>query len=383
MNKNNRLPLYVIFVLVAVALVWRISNPPPKIVPGPIGSFADWKSVRSYGELGAQAVNPAGALWAGAWNSRQHSSNTAHSAIRIVNFNDHSGKSCALPDGIEVNYISWADNRTLRACFTSITDPLQGAGFIMVDAVEAKVTGEPVYGSDIERIVCWPNTASKFVALTDEEPASVAAYNVNGKECSMIGQAIPIPGGDKDNLFKDTGIDYGGGTFVFSVADPEMSGGRAYYLADAETGSMVKMFELNDVPGRIEGIWPSPTQVLIICSVNQKLQVLTYDQVAARLVEQPNGIDLSIWPKVPKTIDYTNYNGAFQFDLATGKSKPIFDLSKHNTDKDKAWRDALRDCLIYPLKSGNYVSVSETGGAVDIRELKPDGQWYRNVLPRQ
>lgn len=382
MNKKSRLPLYVIFVLVAVALAWRISNPPPKIVPGPIGSFADWKSERSYGEMGAFAVNPAGTLWAGAWNSRQQSSNVAHSAIRIIDFDNHSGKSCALPDEIEVNYISWADNSTIRACFTSISDPLLGSGFILVDALEGKVTGEPVSGSDIERVVCWPNTASMFVAVTDDDPASVAAYNVKGSECSKMGQAIPIAGGEKGNLYKDAGIDYSGGTFVFSVADSKVSGGRSYYLADAETGSAVKMFELADVPGRIEGIWPSPSQVLIVCSVNQKLQVLTYDHAAARLVEQPNGVDLSIWPKVPKKIDYANYDGAFQFDLNTGKSKAIFDLSKHNTDKDKVWRDAMRDCLIYPLKNGNYISVSETGGTVDIREIKPDGQWYRNVLPR-
>lgn len=382
MNKNSRLPLYVIFLLIAVALAWRITNPPPKIVPGPIGSFADWKSMRSYGNMGAQAVNPAGAIWAGAWNSKQPSSNTAYSAIRIVDFNGHTGKSCALPDGIEVNYISWADNSTLRACFTNIADPMQGSGFILVDALEGRIVGEPVYGSDIERIICWPDTYSKFIALTDEEPASVAEYSENGKECTKIGQAIAIAGGEKESLYKDAGIDYAGGTFVFSVADSNVSGGRAYYLADAETGSAVKMFELADVPGRIEGIWPSPVQVLIVCRVDQKLQALTYDKSTAKLIEQPNGVDLSIWPKVPEKIYYTNYNGGFQFDLATGKSKPVFDLSKRNSENDKTWRDTIRDSRLYRLKSGNYVSVSEIGGMVDIREIKPDGQWYRNVLPR-
>ena len=169
--NNNRLPLYVIFVLVAVAIIWRISSPPPKALPGPVGPFGGWICSRTFGVMVAYAVYPAGALWAGAWNHKEPAANTTSSAIRIIDFNSHSGKSCALPNGIEVYYLSWANDRIIRVCFSTVSDPDKGLGLILVDAVEGKIKDEPVYCSDIKRVVYWPEATSTLIAQTDDEPA--------------------------------------------------------------------------------------------------------------------------------------------------------------------------------------------------------------------
>lgn len=381
--KNNRLPLYVLFVLVAVALVWRVSNPPPKTMPGPVGPFNGWKSSRAIGEMGAQNVNPAGTLWAGAWNEKETSKDTSDSAVRIVDFNAYSAKSCRLPDNIEVNFLNWVDDKTIRVCFTS-SAPDKGLGMLLVDAVEAQVKGKPEYFPEIARVVYWPNATSTFIAQTTGEPESVAAFVVDGeKSCKMIGKPIPTGVSKQISLHKDAGISADGRWFMFSVSDPAAEGGRVYYLANAEDGIAQKAFDLNNVPGRIDGIWPSEIGVLLVCSVNQKLQAAIYDIATNKITARPNGVgDLDAWPAVPKSISITAYDGGFEFDTATGKSRAVLDFTKLNSESDKAIRDLIRDSHFYKLKSGNFITISETGGAIDIRELKPDGRWYRNVLPR-
>lgn len=355
------------------------------MLPGPINGFPGWKSLQAIGEMSSQAVNPSGTLWAGAWNE-DLPSDKARSAVRIIDFNDYSARAVKLPDDVKVDYLSWANDTTIRVCFTSISDSAKGLGILLVDAVAGKVVkGSANYCADIARMVYWPSGGTTFVAEAAGEPDAVAAFSSqDGAACKMIGKKVPYSGAKDTSLFNDAGIAPDGSLFVFSVTDPAATGGRAYYLADPVTGIAKEAFDLGDVPGRIEGIWPSAAGVLLVCKVNDKLQGLIYDAATGKLVIAKNGVgDLSKWPGAPKSIALTSYDGGFEFDLATGKSKTTFDLKKRTSDADKSWRDMIRGTRFYRLKSGNFVTISETSGAVDIRELKPDGEWYRNLLPRQ
>jgi hypothetical protein len=382
--KSNRLPLYIIFVLVGVALIWRITNPRAPMLPGPMGGLGGWRSLRTLGEMDSQATNPSGTLWAGAWNEAIKSGES-RSAVRIIDFNEYSTKSCALPDGIKIEDLSWADDNTIRVSFTSTTDSAKGLGIILVDAAAGKVKGSANYCADAAQMLHWPNGSNTFVAETAGKPDALAAFSSgDGATCKMIGKKVPYGAAKDISLYKDAGIAPDGSSFVFSLADPAAKNGRSYYLADSQAGTAKKAFELGDVPGRIEGIWPSAASVLLVCNVKDKLEDVIYDPATGKLVVQPNGVgDLGKWPGAPKIIALTSYDGGFEFDLATGKSKAAFDLTKRTSNADKGWRDMIRGSRFYRLKSGNFVTVSESSGAIDIRELKPDGEWYRNMLPRQ
>ena len=123
----------------------------------------------------------------------------------------------------------------------------------------------------------------------------------------------------------------------------------------------------------------------MVCRVrgkhNDRLQNVVWNP-SGRDDRQSGGVDIAKWPSAPKSIAFTTYNGGYEFDLATGKTKTVFDTSKKDSPSDKGWRDFLRDSRLYKLKSGNYMVVSETGGTVDIREVKPDGEVVRALLSR-
>jgi hypothetical protein len=121
----------------------------------------------------------------------------------------------------------------------------------------------------------------------------------------------------------------------------------------------------------------------VVCKVNGKFKDVLYDPATGRLIEQKRGVsDLGKWPGAPKSIGYTTIDGGYSFDLATGKNKTLFDLSKKTSYADKYLRDIISMCRLYKLASGNLVALSETGGVMDIRELKPNGSLYRDVLQR-
>jgi hypothetical protein len=383
--KNNRLPLYLVFVLVVLAIISYMTNPPQPPDPGPFGKFPDWRSTSEIGTMVAQAVNPSGTMWAGAWNHKSEGK-PERSAVHIIDFNGYAAKSCVLPKGVKIDYLSWADDSTVRACCAD-SGNLKGPRIVLIDATTGKPKSSTYLGAQVTRVVYWPNNAPLFVAETPSKVdqgllAAFSAAGASGKEpCKMIGKPVPFGGPPGVSLYTDAGVALDGSRFIFSETDPNAEGGRSYYLADTRTGAAKKAFDLHYVPGRIEGMWPSTAGVLMVCRISDKLKdVIKFEDVildpaTGKFTEQPGGVgDLRKWPGAPKSMSYTIVDGGFSLDLATGKVKKLFDLSK---------KDQYNDCRVYRLTSGNFVVVSESGGAIDIRELKPDGTRYRDLLPKQ
>lgn len=377
--KNNKLPLYLVFVLVGVALVWRIVNPPAPLLPGPINSFPGWKSVATIGQMSSHTVNPSGTMWAGAWNETLRSGET-RSAVRIIDFDAYRTRPCGLPDGTKVDYLSWADDNTVRAFCIGANDD---GRVVYINGATGEKKSEVDLKTRVMRVLSWPATSDKLVVVTDENDKSMKMAVLSESSKIIVGKEIAVEMPKGGSPGSGAGMAADGSSFVFSIADPAAKAGRSYYLADTATGAAKKAFDLGDVPGRIEGIWPSAAGVLLVCNVKEKLEDVIYDPATGKLVVQPSGVgDVGKWPGAPKVIALTSYDGGFEFDLATGKTKAAFDLTKKSSEADKRWRDMVRDSRFYRIKSGNVVTVSESSGAIDIRELKPDGTWFRNLLPR-
>lgn len=377
--KNNRLPLFLLFALVAAAIIWRIANPPAPALPGPVGTFPTWKSIATLGDLAAQSTNPSGTIWAGAWNQTMPEGK-ARSAARLIDFEGYSAKSAALPSNATAEYLSWADDNTVRVLCAR---PDGNGQVVNIDGATGEKKQVVTLSKPVKQVIAWPATSDKLAAVIDENDKSVDMGVISESSKDLVGKQITF------ELPKDGALEAGGGvaldgsSFVFSISDPAAKDGRAFYTADTAAGTVKKAFELGDVPGRIEGIWPSEAGVLLVCNVKDKLEVVVYDPGTGKLSEMPNGAgDLAKWPGAPKTIALTTYDGGFEFNLATGKTKTLLDMSKRDSETDKHWRDFLRGSRIYKLKNGDFVTVTETSGAMDIRELKPDGGMYRAFLSR-
>lgn len=392
--KSNRLPLYLVFVLIGLAIIYRITNPPVPLTPGPIGGIPTWRSTVAIGKMISQAVNPSGTRWAGVW-AEPAKDGKARSAVWIIDFNSYSAKSCLSPEDVSAEYLTWADDNTIRLICSSTSAKGKGPGIVRIDASSAKVKSPAHFVPEVARILYWLGGSDVFVAEVADQSGktTLAAFTARGDGASMVGKQVSFAMPKDGEFYTHAGIAADGGSFVFSVADPAANDGRSYYLADTRTGAAKKMFDLGDAPGGIEGIWPSSAGVLMVCKVREenhkdkttvtKLEDVVYDPATGKLAEQKGGVtDLGKWPGAPKSIGYTTIDGGYSFDLATGKNKTLFDLSKKTSFADKQLRDLISMSQLYKLASGNYVTVSEMGGSVDIREMKPNGSRYRDVLQR-
>lgn len=383
--KNNRLPLYAIFVLVAAAIVYRITNPPPPAVPGPLGNMPAWKSTVALGKMISQAVNPSGTRWAGVWVESGGASKE-RSAVWIIDFEGFTSKSWLAPEGEKAQFVTWADDDTVRLICASPPGKTKGPGVVSIDARSAKVKSQTHFAPEIARILYWPGGSDVFVGelAGAGDKIRLAAFSVMGDRASSVGKPIDFVMPKGGEFYVQAGVASDGGSFVFSVSDPAANDGRSYYLADTSAGTVTKMFDLAQAPGLIEGIWPSAAGVLMVCKVNGKLADVVFEPPTGKLIQKKGGIsDLARWPGAPDSIGYTSVDGGFYFDLATGKNKTLFRLKKAGSYAQQQLRDAISMCRLYRLKSGRLITVSESSGAVDIRELKSDGSLFRSVLPRQ
>ena len=87
---DKRIPIAVLVILFVVGLIWRILNPAPPAAPGPSGDPSSWRSSLKVGDLSAQAVNPAGTIWAGGWFKKSDDAAPLEyrSALRILPFEE-------------------------------------------------------------------------------------------------------------------------------------------------------------------------------------------------------------------------------------------------------------------------------------------------------
>ncbi len=398
---KNRIPLVVLGALALVAIVWRIANPPPPTPPGPRGQFPTWKSRNAAGEMAGQAVNPSGTAWAGVWNEETRDGKL-RSAVWIVDFPGYRARSCELKDGSFAPSLGWADDNTVRVLSVDSESPrlVTDSKIVYIDAQSAERDRTVTLKTDVSRILAWPARSDKFLAeLADQDRGlALAVLSETGE---VVGKEV-VPDLPKDaELYTDAALSPKDDLFVFSVSDKTAKGGRAYYTADATSGAVKRAFDLKDVPGRIEGMWVSregdprasippagtvEASVLMVCSARDNYMAADYSWLARKITTLKSGVgevDLAkLWPGAPKRMMFVTYDAGYSFDLTTGKTKKLFDLTDLTGREQKRWRQQITGGRLYPLSDG-CISVSMSAGAIDIRQLDKKGVLVRDLLARQ
>jgi len=379
---GNRLPYYILGVLVLIALIWRIANPPPPVPVGPVGTFPTWRSNGPIGEMSSQSTNPSGAAWAGAWNLKTEE-DTFRSAIWIIDFQKYKAAQCELEKGLYVTDISWADDDTLRALAVDSDNPemVTESKVLHISAKSADIEKTTVLKTNAIRAIAWRPGADEFLAQlsTLDNGLKFAVLSETGE---VIGKEFTIEAPKGSALHTDAAVSADGDMFVLSILDKTAGGGRAYYIGSPTDGA-AHAFYLEDLPGRTEGIWVSGAGVLMVCAQYDKLYAVTYDLESGEIVDAKKSgqtLDMSQWPDAPANMKFVTYNGGFDFDLAKGATKKIFDYKKLKSSED-GWRQVVQDGRLYPLGKG-YISVNVTSGEPDIRQLDKDGKKDRDLLPR-
>lgn len=371
---NNRIPIIVLIALVFLALVWRLGNPPEPPPPGPYGKFPGWRSTDVLGEMGGCSVNPPGTAWAGAWNGTGKAA-AQGSSVWVIDFAAYEARLCKLSGTAAVTHLSWQDKDTIRAL-----RPESNETIVYIDAKSARVGRSQRLDAAVRSVLCWPAGSERLVAemQAPQGKLRLAALTppdaIEGKQIE-----VDLPPGGK--LHPQAALSPDGSLFVFSIADKRASAGRAFYLADTVEGAAKPVFDLGDLPGKVEKMWVGESGILIACSERDAFKVVLYDPAQARIVDAPKGgAALEDWPDVEREMMFVTYNGGYSLDLASGRARRLFDLTMLD-EREAPWREAVRDGRLYSV-GDHYVSVSMTAGVVDIREINKNGTAGRRLLAK-
>lgn len=175
-RAGSKWPGYVLGGLVLVAIVLMIVTPREPPTPGPIGVFGYWKSTIARGTMSASAVNPAGTMWAGAWN--ETTNGKTRSAVWIIDFKKEEARSY-LPKSGPIDKLSWSRHDALIL-------PLSGGKPGRADVVDA-VAAKATFGG----VLSYP-TGSSVTATSDKQSYS---YKISEKaEPKLAFTASQLPG---------------------------------------------------------------------------------------------------------------------------------------------------------------------------------------------
>jgi hypothetical protein len=381
---NNRIPIGILVALVLIALIWRIANPPPPRPPGPLGTIPHWDSIIGVGHLGPASISPSGTMWAGAWNQTTKS-NILRSAVTLIDLQKLDALNYPLKDGQSVASLGWIDDKQFWVMAVDKVDPTQPTKSQLITYVAGTETGSPkatALPMMTARILCWPPGSDKLLAqLAGVEKGVTLALLARSGE--LIGKQVMLDLPSKTRFARAAAISPDGNTFVFAVEEDAMGGNDTYYLADARSGTAKRAFGSADVPGRTEDLWVSPAGVLLACSERDKFRTMVFDPATGKVGGLPKVADITkAWPDAPKSIMCVSYNAGYDFDLASGKAKKLFDLTKQGQYSDY-WRQRVQDGRLYPRKGGDYTSVAYAAGGVDIRLIKKNGDKGQDILPRR
>ena len=382
---NNRVPIFILAVLVLVALVWRIANPPPPPMPGPLGRPPAWDSRTKIGDMNASAMSPSDTVWAGSWNAK-NKDGKLRSALLVLNLEEIIPIHEQIKGDSFVTSLAWKDDNTVRALVVDSDDPAavkksELVTFGPVSSDKREIQAAPLKET-VLRILAWPAGSDKFAAQLAGTggKTKVAVLSESGE---IVGKAAEIDMPAGSSFAHPAAISPDGSLFVFSVAEDKVGGRDTFYLVDAKAGTAKKAFSSADLLGRVEGLWVSPAGILIVCAEREKFARLVYAPAGGKLVDAAkSGIDVKkAWSSAPASMMFVTYNGGYDFGLADGKSKRLFDLTKQSRYSD-SWRRQIQDGRLYPRKDGDYTSMSLIANEVDIRVIKKDGDLGERILPR-
>jgi hypothetical protein len=383
---NNRLPIYLLSILVLVALVWRMVSPPAPPPPGPSGQIPHWNSSIAIGDFAVGAVNPSGSRWAGAWNQKT-SAGVLRSAIWIIDLANITALKPVYKEGVFISSIGWRGDKTVWALEVDSNKPEDAmhSSVITIDATTGKVSKRKVIAKPVARILAWPMDSSNFLAKLADTGDNIQLA-VFGGEGTEVGKVITIPAKRGWTVDPLAALSPRGNLFVVSAGLDTPGSERQFFMGDGANGWLKPVFTSKQLSGRVDEIRVSPDGlILVVCSLRGRFDAFVYDPKLLKLEKLKDRPDLKvadIWPDAPGSIAVASYSGGYSFDLSTLKRKELIDLTKLDRYEDY-WRRSVAEGFIYPRKDGNFTVVSDRYGAVDIRVITKDGSKGSDILIRR
>lgn len=379
---NNRLPVYILGILVLVALIWRMMNPPAPVLPGPRGDVPNWISGIAVGEHGPGAVNPSGGIWAGVWNHKT-GQGTMESAVVIIDLIKQVSTRIALKKGFAASSLVWPEENRFAVLLTDSQNPSLVTRSILVTFTrsgQSWKSEEKTLAADVASVVAWPVGSEKMVVELAGSPVRTALMNVDG---DVVGKES-TPGVDDDARFYPVAaIGDDGKSYVFGVQKTHQAGIfiYAFYLADSGTGAVKELFTSKDVPGIVEGLWLSGSGVLVVSAERTAFHVLKCSPASpGKMQKVAAGEVPGLWKDAPATMAFMAYNGGYEVDLGKVKSRRILELD--TSDKTTShWRAEVQNGRLYRRPDGDFTSVSYVAGLVDIRIIKKTARTRSRFWP--
>lgn len=378
---NNRLPIYILAALVLVALIWRIANPPPAPLPGPRGRIPTWNSMFKIGDMRASGVNPAGTIWAGAWTEKTKDALTT--ALVIIDLEKKTSQHVQISKKYAAQSLFWRDDKSFRVLLTNDVDAQSATKAQLATCTVGNAKTRCEKSELIKPVVSildWPVGSDVFIARPQGEPKVVLMDqkgNDRGEEASLD---APKSAG----FFPVAAVSPDGGSYVVGVEKSDVGGMETFYLVDNKAGTAKELFASSEVPGIIQGMWLSPSGLLIVASEQNKFHEVVYDPATKKMTEikGKGAVDVAkSWPDAPATMMFTTFDGGYQLNLADGKAKRLFEFEADRTTS--MWRKEVQGGRLYPRKDGDYTSISYAAGAVDIRVIGKDGASEQPILRRR
>lgn len=386
---NSRIPYYILAVLVLVAIIWRMANPPPPPPPGPMGKIPTWDSMTKIGDMSAFAVDPAGKLWAGAWNQKTRHGKL-HSAVWIIGMENLRLQTCRLPMGYFTESVWWDGEKSLRALIVDSDDPAHAdkAKIVEIDPSDGSIMKtKPV--SEVVAAMLDCSGRSCLARLPEGSKAGFALLYDSG---SKVDHNIDLDPPTNPGTNVPGKLGTGQYPRIVLAADETAKGKDAYYaeqvpVADLREAQRPKrLFGLDDLPGRVEGMWVAEKGVLMVVSERDKFHEIYYDSVKNKLLDlskPENKIDVAAtWPDAPKEMMFVTFTGGYKLTLATAKVKRLMDFTTLGRNSLR-WRPEVQDGRLYPREDGDYTGVALAANTIDIRVINKDGTVGPDILPRR
>jgi hypothetical protein len=321
------------------------------------------------GDMGPWQVSPSGTMWAGAWNAKDNDGKS-RSAIHIIDLAGSKAASYDVKGEAKIENLTWVDDNTVSAFVAD------GKNRIIRVNSAGQNTGKTE--TPFSEAPALPE-ASKYLVSVNTNVATVRSDNTNA-----VGKEVTLPVAKNVNYGSIGAISADGGLFVISTLEDSTGGKQSFYLGNTSDGSSKRIFGSDDLPGRVEGIWVSPSGVLVVCSERDKFDRVIFDIASGKLQKMKAGdkLDIANWPDAPKDMMFVSYSAGYKLPLVDGKVRKLFGF-ENLTRYDESWRREVQGGRLYPRKDGSYTSVSFAAGAIDIRTIGKDGSQGKEILPRQ
>lgn len=392
---NKRILIFIIFLLIALGIVYRISTPPRILVPGPIGDMPVWSSKTTIGEMTAQSLRSDENKWIGVWHDIEPNG-THVSAVWIFDLEKPSAKSVMMADDSEPIALGWKDRNTIRLLVRKhpINSPVYNE-LIHISARDAKISNKEKIKNIIEAIYAMPEDKDYFFGKSkiDDSNIYIGLHNIDGTQDKTL--SILDVNKYKDSTFSNVKINSDKSKACFILANKDK---KRLAILD-KSGQVLEIDIIEKLPGRIEDLWISDKGILILWVGIDKIgtNALLFDENPSISPSEPNNkevpstntnnvklsekYNLSDFPTAPKTIKLVTYNGGYEVDLKTGKTKKLFSYEKLPRT-EQYWRAEVQDGRLYDIKDG-YISISTVSNNVDIRKLDKNGKRKYDILARK